>query len=56
MFCVFYTFQRSPDSLNGKGYGLNLVHNIIVLMGHDSSIFEKITHAQRLPAIELFGF
>ena len=34
----------------------NLVHNLLVFMGHDSSIFEKIAHAQRVPAVELFGF
>ena len=33
----------------------NLVHNLLVLMGRDSNIFEKIAHAQRVTCHRTFG-
>ena len=34
----------------------NLVSEIVVIIGRDTKIFEKIAHAQRVAAIELFMF
>ena len=32
----------------------NLVHELLLLVGRDTNVFEKFAHAQRVPAIELF--